>query len=164
MAGFDFSVDASEKERLFLRSLMRFAQRLSSTQDLEFRYRWRHGREYYATVDGSLLTMQALLEPLVVGTLSHAEASTGFGGLQKRRSIARRFTGAYAEGLDEIANFVAAISEDFGGTPTSYSFDVGHATHLEGHLRAFSASLTLYHQGRLRPHQIAEDCHMSTVF
>lgn len=100
---------------------MRFAQRLSSAQDLEFRYSWRDGQECYATVDGSLVTMQALLEPLVVGCFSHAEASTGFGGLQKRRSIAHRFTRAYAEGLGEISDFVAKVSEDFGGTPTSYS-------------------------------------------
>lgn len=138
---------------------MRIAQRLSTPRGLEFRYRWQNGGGYYVTVDGSLTSMQATLEPLVVGALSHAEAATGFGGSRKRSSIARRLTGAYAQGLDEITDFVEKMSESLGGTPNSWSFDVGRATHLGGHLKAFTTSLTTYHQGKLRPHQIAEECH-----
>ena len=138
---------------------MRLSQRMSKTRGLKFHYSWQKDREYYVTVDGSLVSMQAMLEPLVNGTLSHAEASVGFGGVKARSAIARRLTIAYAEGLDEITDLVEHTSGYFGGIPNSYSFDVGRATHLKGHLRAFSTSLTMYHRGRIQPHQIAEESH-----
>lgn len=159
MAGFDFTVESSETERPFLRSLMRLAQRLASFHGLKFRYRWSPSEGYYATVDGSLPSMQAFLDPLVVGLLSHAEGATEYPYLQKRKQIARRVTGAYADGLDGMTETVEGVSAYLGGTPSSYSFDVGRATHLIGHLNGLTNALTLYHQGRLRPHQIAEDLH-----
>jgi len=159
MAGFDFSVAASPQERQFIRSLLRLSQRLAGFQGLKLSYRWQADAGYYVTVDGSLPSMQSFLEPLVTSLLSHAEGSTGFRPPSERKKIARRITGSYADGLDRITESVHRISELFGGRPNSYSFDVGEATHLQGHLNSFTEALTLYHQGRIVPHQIAELSH-----
>ena len=90
---------------------------------------------------------------------SYAEGAVSFGPNQYRQDIAHRVTSSYANSLDEITETVEHISETFDGMPNSLSFDVGGATHLSGHINAFSNSLTLYYQGRILPHQIAEDAH-----
>lgn len=103
--------------------------------------------------------MQALVDPLTVGVLSHAEGRVGVHAASQRRKLARRITAGYASGLDEISEFVGHIADEVGGTPISYAFDPGSATHLVGRLESFSTALTLYDTGRLDPSQIVEECH-----
>ncbi len=159
MAGFDFEVDAPSVDRPFLRSLFRLAQRLAHLRGLKLQYSWVPVGVYHSTVDGSLVSMQSFLEPLVIGLLSYAEGATEAGSAEHRKMMAKRLTGAYADGLDGVSEAVEGISEVFGGTPNSLSFDIENATHLKGHLDGFTNALSLYHQGRIKPHQIAEEAH-----
>ena len=103
--------------------------------------------------------MQAFIEPLLAGLLAYAEGAIEHGSAIHRRKVARRLTGGYAEGLDRISESIEHISERLGATPNSISFDIGAATHLRGHLDGFTNALSLYLQGRLKPHQVAEEAH-----
>ena len=159
MAEFDFDIDIASSERPFLQSLLRLAQRLSNLRGLKLRYRWSSESTYRCTVDGSLPSMQAFLDPLVYGLLSYVEGATKYGTANYRKTMARRLSKAYAEGLDEMSEFVNECSVMFKCTPNSLSFDVGTASQLRGHLDGFTNFLSLYQQGKIKPYQIAEEAH-----
>lgn len=143
MAGFDFDIDAASSERPLLQSLLRLAQRLGSLRGLKLRYRWWSKSTYRCTVDGSLPSMQAFLDPLVYGLLSYVECATKYGPANYRKKVARRISKAYAEGLDELSEFVEECSFMFKATPNSFSFDVDTNMHQLGHIDGFTNVLSL---------------------
>jgi len=159
MAGFDFEVPSTIKERHFLQSLLSLSQKRAHHFGVKFNYRWQNNYSYYVEVESSLPAMQSLLAPLIISIMSLAEGSAELKHATRRRKIALRLASEYANSLDQTTTFVTNISGMFGGIPNSLSFDPGKATHLLGNLRSLTDMLTAYYSGTLEPSGLAEESH-----
>ena len=160
MSGFDFDVQSLENERDFIKSLLGLAQLRASRLGVEFKYRWQVQSGYYVTVDGSLTAMEALHNPLIISLISLAEGTSHKKfALRKRVQLARRITSAYAEGLDQIADFVREIATDLGGEPNSYTFRELEDPILNSILTSLRRMLADYHFGMKNPRVVAEEIH-----
>jgi hypothetical protein len=158
LAGFDFDVHATGRQKEFLKNLLRHSQNLATRHGLLLKYRWAPEDQYYVTVDGSLIKMQALVPMLITTIRIYAAASTTSLSKIEARRLALRIVDGYLEGLTEIEESVSYF-EDAGFIPNSLTFNVGNLTHLNGKMQSFSNTLVLYITGKLGPDQITEECH-----
>ena len=158
MAGFDFTFKCKEADRELGRRLLLKTQRLARNFDLEFRYSSdSHG--WYISVNGPLTAMQALLHPIAIQLMPFGEGFPKPKNIRSRRRLVNRFIKEYWGGLNRIREMVEDISGYVGGTPNSYFFNEGNATHLAKQLREFERTLILYHNGLTSASQFAETAH-----
>lgn len=158
MAGFDFEFHCRGSDRDLGRSLLEQLQTLARRRRLKVRFRWA-GAHYYVTVDGRLPEMQAFLLPVAPYLSGYSEAHSSPRSPKARRRVCTQLLGAYWSGVERISEGVREVSGFFGGTPSSYLFEVGAHTHLTGPLKSFTRALIMYHSGLLPPAQIAESAH-----
>ena len=164
MAGFDFTVRCSDRERECLRALLRRAQGLARTRRLQLRYKW-DAPGYYVAVDGPMTQMEALIMPRAETTRPYAEGLAGSLDRRQRKRVADRFVSEYAAGVgrmrDALGEWTDQVMGHLGGhsTPGSYQIDVGRATHLEAQTRALGDALVAYHNRRLASAELVETVH-----
>lgn len=161
MAGFDFTFRCKGGSVLLGRALLRRAQRLATNFDLKFRYRATPSG-WYVTVNGPLPCMQALIHPMVVQFLPFADGFQKPKSRSQRRRVIEQLVNEYCGGLLNIQKMIEDISHKVGGTPKSYFFNEGSATHLSAQLREFERLLILFHNGLVSASEFAEGAHTIT--
>jgi hypothetical protein len=159
MAGFDFHVRTALRQRLLVKRLLFFVQRLASVRECRLTFRWSKSGYYYVTIDGRLPDIQSLGYTMLDKLISFAEGYPGPPNLAARRSTAKSIVIAYLAALDKFALSLQGLCDRLNGTPNSFFFHSGKATHLEGKLRNFTLALLLYREGWLAADQIGEECH-----
>lgn len=160
MAGFDFEVPSTIRQREFVKALLHQSQKLATQRGLTLKYRWTNDNLYYVTVDGPLMNMQVIVPMFITTMMVYASTTptTSFSRNEFRR-LASRVIDRYLKGIYEIEELVGDVSMQLEGEPNSLAFDVGKSTHLSGKIQSFSDTLVLYIEGRLGPDQIVEECH-----
>lgn len=161
MAGFDFTFRCRDEYEPLGRILLRRAQELAKNFDLEFRYRVVPSG-WYVTVDGPLPSMQALIQPMVVQLAPLADGFPKPKLRSQRRRVAERLVNEYCDGAARMREMIEDLSRQLGGTPSSYFFDEGSATHLTAQVREFERSLILFHNGLISASTFAEGAHTVT--
>jgi hypothetical protein len=161
MGDFDFTFRCRGGRVPLGRILLRRGQELATNFDLEFRYRAVSGG-WYVTVDGPLPSVQALIQPIVVQLAPLADGFPKPKSRSQRRRVAQRLIDDYCNGVAGIREMVEDVSRQLGGTPNSYFFDEGSATHLSAQVRDFERSMILFHNGLMSASELAEGAHMAT--
>jgi hypothetical protein len=158
MAGFDFEIRATPRQRTVLARLLRLLQDASKEVSVELRFRW-HPSEYRVSVNGPLIAMQMLAAEIGDVTRTHLASTRPRLAAPERARLALRVTDGYVKALCENATLVADIARQFGGTPMSLFLSPGGRTHVAGRLRAFSQLAALFCVGKVNADQMTEECH-----
>ena len=158
MAGFDFEIRATRRQRTVLAQLLRLLQDGSKEVSVELRFRWRLS-EYRVSVNGPLIAMQMLAVQIGDATRTHLASTRPRLAAAERARLAVRVTDGYVNALRENETLVADIARQFGGTPMSLLLSPGAKTHVAGRLRAFSELAALFCVGKVNPDQMTEECH-----
>jgi hypothetical protein len=161
MAGFDFTFRCKEVDTALGRALLRRVQGLARNLDLEFHYNL-DSDGWYVTVDGPIACMQALIQPVAVQLMPFGEGFPSPKSVRRRRGIVQRLIDEFCDGIGRMRKMIEDVAEQLGGTPNSYFFNEGSATHLTSQVREFERSLILFHNGLVSASQFAEEAHTLT--
>ncbi|MFH0882248.1 MAG: hypothetical protein V2A56_04610 [bacterium] len=158
MAGFDFTFRCDDVDRELGRALLLRVQRIARNQHLSLQYKI-NTEGWYVKVDGSLPTMQVLLYTISLQLMPFGEGFSHPKSLNRRRRVVLRLIDNYCEGLQGIRNNIEKIAEVLAGTPNSFFFNEGVATHLSAQVRDAELSLILFYNGMISASLLAEDIH-----
>src|SRR6266571_4599543 len=98
MAGFDFEIKATSRQRTVLAQLLHLLQAASREVSVELRFRWRCP-EYRVSVNGPLISMQMLAIQIGDVTRTHLASTRPRLAAIERARLATRVINGYAKGL-----------------------------------------------------------------